>query len=233
MDKHFFDTMRADKGQLKQHQVDGAQRIIAYAQENGYSKDECAYCLATAWHETGGWMQPIREGALRYGPNYSNESAIRAVTAIFNKGIIRTNYALPAGPYGKNYYGRGLVQITWYDNYLKFEKILDVPLVQYPDLALEWQHALPIMFRGITEGHFRSSGKGPIKLSDFAATLAGWTAARNVVNGDVSKHGYDIAQSALKFSEGLKNYVAVDKTTESNPAKPASKYPAWWPFKVD
>ena len=180
--KQFYDAVRPlFGGRLSQHQVDGLQRIVEYGEEWGYDPDDIAYVLATVKHETGDWMQPIREGAHRFGPEYTDASAKRAVASIHAKGIISTNYALPSGPYGQSYYGRGLVQITWHANYEKFARILGVPLDQNPDLALEWDHALDILFLGMRDGVF--TGK---KLSDFKLP-AEFKQARVIVNADSHK----------------------------------------------
>lgn len=88
----------------------------------------------------------------RYGPDYTDAQARRAVASIYAKGIIRTNYALPAGPWKHSYCGRGLVQITWYDNYRELGEVIDLPLAQYPDLALTWDAALPLLFVGLAGG---------------------------------------------------------------------------------
>lgn len=204
--KQFYDTVRPlFGGRLSQDQVDGMQRIVEYGEEWGYNPDDLAYILATAKHETGGWMQPIREGAYRFGPDYTDASAKRAVASIHAKGIISTNYALPSGPYGQSYYGRGLVQITWYDNYRKFAGILGVPLDQNPDLALEWDNALDIMFIGMRDGVF--TGK---KLADFNLP-AEFKQARVIVNGDSHKKwgGSEriddrLARYARTFAEALR-----------------------------
>ena len=203
--KQFYDAVRPlFGGRLSQHQVDGLKRIVEYGEEWGYDLDDLAYILATVKHETGDWMQPIREGAHRFGPDYTDASAKRAVASIHAKGIISTNYALPSGPYGQSYYGRGLVQITWYDNYMEFARILGVPLDQNPDLALEWDHALDILFLGMRDGVF--TGK---KLADFK--LPGeFKQARVIVNADSHKKwgGSEriddrLARYARTFSEAL------------------------------
>jgi len=182
-DKHFFDTVRPlFEGRLNQYQVDGMNKIVEYADKWGYSPLRTAYILATAKHESANWMQPIREGARRYGPDYSDASAKRAVASIHAKGIIKTNYALPSGPYRQSYYGRGLVQITWYDNYLKFERLLKKPLTANPDLALEWDIALDILFLGMRDGMFRRG-----KSLSMIETVADYKAAREIVNGDSHK----------------------------------------------
>lgn len=236
MDKHFFDTVRPLFGTLKQHHVDGMNRIGEYAEARGTDKVHLAYILATTFHETGAWMQPIREGALRYGPSYTNAQSIRAVTAIFNKGIIRVNYALPAGPYAQSYYGRGLVQITWYANYKKFEDRLDIPLTRNPDLALDWNYALPILFDGMLLGLF--TGKSLDMLNPGAPDFV---AARAIVNGDVRKNGPKIARTAEVFLSALANYSPSPaepeepETDEGEVNEPnrntRRRYaPAWWPF---
>lgn len=240
MDKLFFDTIRPMFKGLKQHQVEGCEKIIEYAAKRGTSRLHLAYILATTYHETAKWMQPIREGARRYGPNYSDASARRAVSSIHAKGIISTNYALPAGPYNQSYYGRGLVQITWYDNYKKFGIAKD------PDKALEWDTALDIMFRGMEKGMF--TGKS---LSMISST-ADYTKARAMINGDVRKNGRRIANEAEVFYKALKNYEpgqvkaapvaepkpepqtnGEDKETqnERDNSVDRSFAPRWWPFR--
>lgn len=206
-DKHFFDTVRPlFGGRLSQGQVDGMTNIVEYADKWGYSALHTAYILSTAHHESAHWMQPIREGARRYGPDYSDAAAKRAVAAIHSKGIIRTNYALPAGPYGQSYYGRGLIQITWYDNYLKFERTLGEPLTANPDLALNWDIALDILFLGMRDGMFRAGHS--IKMIQATAD---YKAARAIVNGDGHKKwgGTDriddrVANNARVFLKALK-----------------------------
>lgn len=202
-----LDATKLPKSLLnKQGAAQGADRITRYLSDRRCTAVQAAYVLGTVHHETAGWMQPIREGAVRYGPNYTNEQAIRAVTAIYNKGIIRKNYAMPAGPYKQSYYGRGLVQITWYENYAKFAKRLQVPLDSNPDLALDWDVALDITYTGMAEGLFRP-GKGT--LLDIKSE-AGYELAREMINADrkrIGAHGIpvgmDVANIANTFRRGL------------------------------
>lgn len=195
-DKFFFDAVRPlFGGRLTAGQVDGMERIVAYGKANGYSLRDIAYALATAKHETANWMQPIREGARRYGPSYTDAQARRAVKAIFDKGIIRRNYALPDGPYRQSYYGRGLIQITWYDNYVKGGDLVGIDLEKTPDAALEWDVALPLLFIGMRDGMY--TGK---KLSDYAGFPA---AMRAIVNGDVKQNGQLVSDYAVAFYTGL------------------------------
>lgn len=199
----FFDAVRRSLfgGRLQQHQVDGLNAIVAYGLKRHHTRADLAYILATAYHETARWMVPIREGARRYGPSYSDASARRAVASIHAKGIIRTNYALPAGPFGQSYYGRGLVQITWYDNYLKLGERLGLgdKLARDPDLALDMQVALDLLFIGMEEGLY--TGR---KLSDYSLPSQ-FRDARRIINGDVAKNGALIAKDANAFYGALEH----------------------------
>lgn len=205
MSKAFFDTVRRPLfgGRLTQGQVEGMLRIIAYGIARGMSRPDLAYVLATIHWETARWMQPIREGARRYGPKYSDAAARRAVTAIYNKGIIRTNYSLPDGPYGQSYYGRGLVQITWYDNYLRLGKAIGIgtKLARNPDLALEWDTSLAITFVGMEKGLFTKYSLD--EVPDRMTRPAFDRTDRLIINGDAKKYGDRIAANAGVFWKAL------------------------------
>lgn len=216
--KQFYDAVRPlFGGRLSQHQVDGMKRIVEYGEEWGYDLYNIAYILATAKHETGGWMQPIREGAHRFGPDYPDASAKRAVASIHAKGIINTNYALPRGPYGQSYYGRGLVQITWYENYRKFAVILGVPMDRNPDLALEWDHALDIMFIGMRDGGF--TGK---KLSDFNFP-AEFKQARVIVNDDSAKRWGGTERIDDRLARYARTFAAALRASQAGGSPDPSK----------
>ena len=59
----FFDNIRPFFGKLSQAQVLGMEGIIDAFEEVGDGKPETlAYALATAYHETGRRMVPVREG---------------------------------------------------------------------------------------------------------------------------------------------------------------------------
>src|SRR6478736_1721810 len=81
-------------GRLAQSQIDGMNAILAEWDKRGLmDKRWLAYMLATAFHETGGKMQPVREAG--------GEKYLRS----------------------KKYYpwvGEGLVQVTWEANHRKF-----------------------------------------------------------------------------------------------------------------
>ena len=179
--------------------IDGAVRIVTYGYANKYSTAEIAFNLAQAEHETGRWMAPIREGCSRQGPAGTDAQAREAIASALRKGLIKLDYLTAVN--GQSYYGRGLIQITWKDNYAKFERITGRPLVGRPDLALEWPVALGIMYKGINLGVFRKA-----KFSDFITgvpTVSAYASARNIVNGDTRKYGVVTGERAMLFYQAL------------------------------
>lgn len=121
-----------------------------------------AYLLATVHWETDKTYLPIEE---------------------YGKGRNKS-YGIPHKITGKAYYGRGYCQITWYDNYERFTKILkkyniNVDLVKNPEKALDPQIAKYIIIHGMKEGSF--TGR---KLSDyFDDNKTDWYNARRIING--------------------------------------------------
>lgn len=169
--KAFFDSIRQTvfNDHLVQSQVDGCNKIIDYWNENYPTGDvrHLANVLAQTAWETGRTMQPIEE---------------------YGKG------------HGKPYYpcyGRGLIQLTWLENYQKMSPIVGVNLAANPEKALEWPIALKIAFEGMLKGLF--TGK---KLSDyFNATTDDAIGARAIVNG--TDHAREIAQYHVSFLAAL------------------------------
>lgn len=95
--------------------------------------------------------------------------------------------------------GRGLVQITWEVNYRKFG-------LTEAAQALEWPHALDIMFRGMRDGMF--TGK---KLSDYiSASKADYTGARRIING--TDKARLIAGYAKEYALAFKLARKMEKT---------------------
>jgi putative chitinase len=85
---------------ISEKQKQGMDAILDYWEANGYHDGRhLAYCLATAYHEVDKTMQPIEE----YG---------KGKTRPYGK-----EYGKPHPITGKVYYGRGFVQLTWYENY--------------------------------------------------------------------------------------------------------------------
>lgn len=149
-------------GRLTQAQVAGCETVL-----DAWTGDDdrhLAYILATAFHETGGKMQPVREGFAR------SDSAARRIVARRRYGVEKNGHV---------YYGRGLVQLTWERNYRKAGEVLGLDLVGNPDLALDPAVSARLLVDGMTAGLF--TGK---KLADyFNATTDDPEGARRIVNG--------------------------------------------------
>jgi putative chitinase len=170
---------------------------------------QLAYVLATAFHETGATMRPIREqgGKAYLTTNYDvlGDKPNRA----------RRNGNTEAGD-GVRYAGRGFVQLTWKNNYRKVGVLLGLDLVAEPDKALDPETAAIILIRGMREGWF--TGR---KLAEFFdTTRAEWVQARRIVNG-VDKAPL-IAGHARKFEAALQEAVAVKASTPSRPQPQAA-----------
>lgn len=157
----FFASVRREPfpGHLNQDQVSGMGAILD-AWEAHYADRDLrwlGYALATTFHETAQRMQPIEEFGKGHGHPYGNPDPVTH----------------------KAYYGRGLVQLTWLDNYRKMGPIVGVDLVNYPEIALQPDIASKIMFVGMTDGMF--TGK---KFADyFNATHDDPLHARRIING--------------------------------------------------
>ena len=161
---------------LTQTQVNGYEAIFDYW-EGSTLHDErwLAYILATAYHETGARIEPVREGFCS-----TDECSIRAVTRLYERGRIRRNYAKPH-PNGKSYFGRGLVQLTHGYNYEKMGEEIGIgrQLYDNPSLALDLDTSVKIMIAGMVKGLFTTH-----RLDQyFNPRITNYVGARRIVNG--------------------------------------------------
>lgn len=223
--KEFFDTVRPMFRKLTTDQVVAMEYIVKYLVEHGVSRLHAAYILATIFHETAMWMEPIREGARRYGHNYTDAQSRRAIEVAVAKGLIARNYALPHPKTGHAYYGRGLVQITHYENYKKLGPLVGADLVNEPDRALEFDTALAITVIGMRNGLFTGKSLESIK------SQADYRAARAMINGDVRKNGQLIADQANTFYDALAGYT-LEVSNDPGTIERAWP-PRWWPFRAN
>lgn len=174
--KQFYDKLKETKvlnklKPLNQSQVNGIEAIFNEWDNGNYTDLRwLAYMLATAYHEVDGKMTPIEEYGKGKGRPYGSKIKMS-----------RAKYDKP----DKLYYGRGLVQLTWYENYELMGKLLGVDLLNKPELALDPVISVKIMFEGMTKGKSKRgdfTGKaledyfGPNKLDDP-------TNARRIING--------------------------------------------------
>lgn len=183
--KSFYDTIRPTlfNGKISESQFKGLEAILSeYSRLCVNDVRKLAYILATAYHETAKTFQPIAEYGK--GKNYDYGKKLK---------MSRKPYTTP----DKLYYGRGFVQLTWYENYAAMGKQLGLDLLNNPDLLLTLKPSIDVMFFGMTKGMF--TGR---KLSDyFTADKTDWVNARKIINGlDAAER---IAGYAKIFYNGL------------------------------
>ena len=208
--KKFYSLVRKEmpRGKLTSVQVETMNAIFDEVDDMQLS--HVAYILATIHHETGGTFEACREGFHNKPKTHAN--ALKAVAWLYRHKKISTNYALPHKN-GNCYYGRGLVQITWYDNYKKLSKHVGVDLVRYPDRALDLDIAVRITVVGMVKGLFRK-GKSLSKMLPEAPTTTQWKRARDIINGDIKKNGPVIGRKAVRFLLALEASQTVHDEVE-------------------
>ena len=157
--KVFFDVVRDSihRGGMTPEQVASYEAILDAATAYPVTDPRHrAYIFATTRGEVGSAMQPVREIGRGSGKRY---------------GIAHPKTGLV-------YYGRGFVQLTWFDNYEGMGQRLGINLVGNPDLALDPKIAAKIIVVGMMEGIF--TGK---KLSDYLnASSTDYRSARRIIN---------------------------------------------------
>ena len=186
----FFDHARQVLfgGKLTQQQVNGLTAILDEWEANHAKQDDrwLAYMLATAHHETDRKIAPIEEYGKGKNKPYGRRLKMSGAAYTDTTSI---------------FYGRGFVQLTWYENYQRAGKELGIDLIQHPELALDLKYATQIMFTGMIEGWF--TGKN---LSNyFAGTKEDWLNARRIINGT--------DKASLVASYGTQYYSCISYTT--------------------
>jgi len=178
--KVFFDGVRGALygGRLAETQVAGLTALLDRFEAGSETKDRrfLAYMLATAHHETGGRLQPVRETFAA-----TDEVAIGRLDRAFATG------KLPqvSEPYwrrdaaGHSWLGRGLVQITHRRNYDRLSALTGIDLVARPERAMEMAVSVEILFTGMLRGAFT----GRRLAEHFSAGRADWVGARRIING--------------------------------------------------
>ncbi len=196
-DRHlFYDRVRAAPFDgLTAPQVAGCEAILDECERRGIGDARIvAYLFATAFWETGRTMRPVREVGEGRGHAYGIRDPVT----------------------GQAYYGRGLVQLTWKANYARMAELCQADLVARPDLALDVDLAVKIMFEGMTRGLF--TGR---KLADyFDADQTNWVDARRIING--SDRADTVASIARQFHAALMaSSLAVPAIAAAAPSTPA------------
>ena len=151
---------------VNKYQLRGMLAIINEFEANKLLTDTrwLAYMLATVYHETAKTFEPIEEVGHGIRKPYGRKLKMNLKP-----------YQLP----DKLYYGRGFVQLTWYDNYDKFGKLLKLDLLNEPELALKLDVSIQILFKGMTQGLFT----GVNLARYFNDQREDWVNARKIING--------------------------------------------------
>lgn len=203
-------------GRLSTEQVAGLTVILDEWDKLRLSDQRwLAYALATAFHETGGRMQPIREA---YGKSDAETMArLDREWAKPGHGALR----LVKEPYWRNgWFGRGFVQLTHRENYERAGALIGEDLIASPSRAMDPGIAARVLILGMVHGLFRYNvaqrrretleiyfGNGPGRPVE----------ARAIVNG-----GGDKANLIASYYKAFKD--ALDAGNELTP-QPADVRP--------
>lgn len=204
--KIFYDTIRPHVNLTTQN-VQGMEKLLDYAikRPSMLNLQWLAYVIATAWWETGQTMQPVKEAY------WKSEEWRRKNLRYYP------------------WYGRGLIQTTWEDNYRRIAIAMGLPadtFTKNKDLLLMHEYALPAMFVGMEKGIYTGKALGDyidnVDESD-EEDYKEYVNARRIVNG-TDKSG-QIAKLALVFEKGLKaaGYVGAKAPPVTSPPKEMPK----------
>lgn len=144
----------------------GINAIINYSLNVAEIDDwrKIAYILATAYHETARTFEPIDEFGKGKGKPYGQKIKQN-----------KRRYLVP----DKIYFGRGLVQLTWYENYERFGKFLGIDLLNNPELCLNLDVSVKILVEGMQRGMFTGVGLDRY----FNDEREDYVNARKIING--------------------------------------------------
>ena len=168
--KKFYTEYRKVYGKLTQKQVDSIECIFNEIEASNITDIRwVAYMFATVYHETAATMLPIEEYGKGKNRPYGKRFKHSGVAYPNTFGIL---------------YGRGYVQLTWFENYELMGRLLGVNLLKNPELALEPKIAAKIMVEGMTKGA-SSIGDFTGKCLEqfFTLTLENPKGARTIING--------------------------------------------------
>lgn len=98
----------------------------------------------------------------------------KARMAYFNK----SKYGKVDPDTGKRYYGRGIIQLTWKNNYRAYGEALGYDFINHPDKVMEPEIAAKILAL-----YFKW------RKVDEAAKALDWTKTRKLVNGGLNGYG--------------------------------------------
>lgn len=233
----FFASVRARASgifgtSLSPQQVQGCEAILDACEKYRVTdQHHVADILAQVYHETGGYMLPIKETVMpsHKDKNPSDATVIKRLDTAFAKG------QLPwvRSPYWRlGWFGRGPIQTTHERNYEKVGQAIGVDLVKNRDRILEPTIGAASAVVGMRDGLY--TGK---KLADFdfskelaQVSKTGSFGPRRIVNGkdgtDVKIAGYHRAFYAALSAAGYGRKPVAPSAPIPTP-KPAPASPDW------
>lgn len=170
--------------------------IIAECLKEGLLRNQVAYILATAYHESAHTMKPISE----YG----------------GTSYLKSKKYYP-------FYGRGYVQLTWEANYKLAGTKLGVDFVKNPGLLLQAQYAVPILVHGMKEGWFtgkKLSDYIDLQHSDFlnARRMINSMDKADLIAGYAKEYDMDLAIAGYGVANPVPGQVIYVQPTPEVPA---------------
>lgn len=216
---------------LTQQQVTTLDLIIDEAITRGMFRTHVAYVMATAYHEVGSVLRPIRENLnyttaasiVRVWPSRFKSTSAAAPYVKNPKALANKVYGGRMGNTQPNdgwlYRGGGLVQLTGRENYRKYG------LENAPEKILDPKVSVQVMVDGMVRGTF--TGKKLADYSDF-------TQMRAIINADVKANGAKIASYAKQFEAAMAEagfpyqfkLAVIEPVQKPNPVKSPAPEPS-------
>ena len=184
----FYAYLRSNKSDtfgnsLSKGQVQGMEGIFDAFEERGDGEETTlAYALATAYHETGKGMVPIKETVMPWHRDkHPTDAQVIARLDRWAKktGCTKNIYWRAHPKTGKAYFGRGHVQLTWIDNYSGSSADAGTDLVHNPDAMLNPQISARVLIAGLRDGRWNGHGKG---IAFYLSGVPDLKNARRTVN---------------------------------------------------
>lgn len=168
---------------------------------------ELSYMFATARHEAYNYtIAEYFSAAPEIGPvsYFDKYDPVLAASAAHRERAIGNGNTVQGD--GFKYRGRGLVHLTWKNNYQKAKDYFGIDFVGSPEEAAGFKNSVPIMIWGMKEGIFTNQ-----KLGTYVNnTTKDYQGARKVINGSDQK--VLIASYATKFEAILRATSVAPET---------------------
>ena len=169
--KSFFDSLRGNiyKDGFTQTTIDTLTAIYMEGIKRGMSIAQIAYCMATPYHEVGPKLDPRTHELGFTAHSYGQRPGACADGTFSNIPPFNSLF----------YYGRGLPQLTWLNNYQKMAKRKGKPYDTQPEMLFDLDDSVWVLMEGMQYGIFTGH-----KLSDYITIgKIDWINARRIVNG--------------------------------------------------